>query len=45
VFENRELSIIFEPKKDEVTGDYRQFHNEELHDVYPSLNIIRRSNE
>jgi hypothetical protein len=33
VFENRVLRI-FEPKRDEVTGGWRKFHNEELHDLY-----------
>jgi hypothetical protein len=35
VFENRVLTEIFGPKRTEVTGDWRQFHNQELHDVYP----------
>jgi hypothetical protein len=35
------LRKIFGPKRDEVTGECRKVHNEELHDLYPSLNIIR----
>jgi hypothetical protein len=31
VFENRVLRIIFGPKRDEVTGEWRKLHNEELH--------------
>jgi hypothetical protein len=31
VFENRVLRKIFEPKRDEVTGEWRKLHNEELH--------------
>jgi hypothetical protein len=34
VFENRVLSRIFGPKRDEVTGEWRKLHNEELHDLY-----------
>jgi hypothetical protein len=41
VFENRVLRRIFGPKRDEVTGDWRRLHNEELNDLYSSLNIIR----
>jgi hypothetical protein len=41
VFENRMLRGIFGPKRDEVTGEWRKFHNEELHDLYSSLSIIR----
>jgi hypothetical protein len=41
VFENRVLRRIFGPKRDEVTGGWRKLHNEELHDVYTSPNIIR----
>jgi hypothetical protein len=40
VFENRVLRI-FGPKRDEVTGDWRKLHNEELHNLYSSPNIIR----
>jgi hypothetical protein len=41
VFENRVLRRIFRPKRDEVTGSWRKLHNEELHGLYSSPNIIR----
>jgi hypothetical protein len=41
VFENRVLRKIFGPKKDEATGVWRKIHNEELHDLYSSPNIVR----
>jgi hypothetical protein len=41
VFENRVLRRIFGPKRDEVTGEWRKLHNEELHDLYSSPCIIR----
>jgi hypothetical protein len=41
VFENRVLRRIFGPKRDEVTGEWRRLHNEELNDLYSSRNIIR----
>jgi hypothetical protein len=41
VFENRVLRRIFGPKKDEVVGEWRERHNEELLDLYPSSRIIR----
>jgi hypothetical protein len=41
VFENRVLRRIFGSKWDEVTGDWRKLHNEELHNLYSSPNIIR----
>jgi hypothetical protein len=34
VFENRVLSRVFGPKRDEVTGEWRKLHNEELNDLY-----------
>jgi hypothetical protein len=34
VFEKRVLRRIFEPKKDEVTGEWKKLHNEELNDLY-----------
>jgi hypothetical protein len=37
----RVLRRIFGPKREEVTGDWRKQHNEELHNLYSSLNIIR----
>jgi hypothetical protein len=40
VFENRVLRRIFEPKRDEVTGGLRKLHNEVLHNLYYSRNII-----
>jgi uncharacterized membrane protein len=39
VFENRVLREIFGPKGDEVTGEWRKLHNEELNDLFCSLNI------
>jgi hypothetical protein len=42
VFENRILRRIFGPSRDEVTGDWRKLHNEELHFLYSSPNIIRQ---
>jgi hypothetical protein len=41
VFDNRVLRRIFEPKRDEVTGEWRKLHNKELHDLYSSPSIIR----
>jgi hypothetical protein len=41
VFENRVLRRTFGPRRDEVTGDWRKLHNEELHNLYSSPNIIR----
>jgi len=41
VFENRVLRRIFGPKRDEVTGEWRTLHNEELNDLYCSSNIVR----
>jgi hypothetical protein len=41
LFENRVLRRIFGPKRDEVTGEWRKLHNEELHDLYSSPSIIR----
>jgi len=38
--ENRVLRRIFGPKRDEVTGEWRKLHNEELNDLYPSTNIM-----
>jgi len=40
VFENRVLRAIFGPKRDEVTGEWRKLHNEELNDMYCSPNIV-----
>jgi len=41
VFENRVLRRIFGSKSDKVTGEWRKLHNEELNDLYCSLNIVR----
>jgi hypothetical protein len=41
VFENRVLRRIFGPKRDGLTGEWRELHNEELHDLYSSPSIIR----
>ena len=35
------LRRIFGPKRDEVTGEWRKLHNEELNDLYSSPNIVR----
>jgi hypothetical protein len=37
----RVLRRIFGPKRDEVTGDWRKLHNEELHNLYSPPSIIR----
>jgi hypothetical protein len=42
VCENRVPRRIFGPKRDEVTGEWRQLHNEELHNLYFSSEIIRQ---
>jgi len=41
VIENRVLRRIFGPKRDEITGEWRKLHNEELNDLYCSPNIVR----
>jgi hypothetical protein len=41
VFENRVLRRVFGAKRDEVTGEWRKLHNEELRDLYSSTSIIR----
>jgi hypothetical protein len=42
VFENRVLRRIFGPKRDEATREWRKLHNEELHNLYSSPDIIRQ---
>jgi len=41
VFENRVLRRIFGPRWNEVTGEWRRLHNEELNGLYSSPNIVR----
>ena len=41
VFENMVLRRIFGPRRDEVVGEWRRLHNEELNVLYPSPNIVR----
>ena len=41
VFENMVLRRIFGPRRDEVTGEWRRLHNEELNDLYSSPKIVR----
>jgi hypothetical protein len=41
VFTNRVLRRIFGPKRDEVTGEWRKLHNEELNGLYSVPNIVR----
>ena len=40
MFENRVLRRVFGPKRDEVTGEWRKLHNEELRDLYSLSNIV-----
>jgi hypothetical protein len=41
VLENRVLRRIFGPKRDEVAREWRKLHNEEIHKLYCSPNILR----
>jgi hypothetical protein len=41
VFDNRVLRRVFGPKRDEVTGELRKLHNEELRDLYSLPSIAR----
>jgi hypothetical protein len=41
VLENRVVRNIFGPKRDEVKGYWRRQNNDEFHDLYSPLNIIR----
>ena len=41
VFENKVLRRIFGPRRDEVRGEWKRLHNEELNDIYSSPNIVR----
>jgi len=41
VFENRVFRRVFGPKRDEVTGEWRRLHNEELYDLYCTPNIVQ----
>jgi hypothetical protein len=40
-FENRVLRRIFGPKRDEITGQWRRLHNDELYALYFSADIIQ----
>jgi hypothetical protein len=41
VFDNRALRRISVPRGDELTGEWRKLHNEDLNDLYCSANIVR----
>jgi hypothetical protein len=42
VFENRVLRKIFEPKRNEVTGEWKKLHIQEFNNLYTSHNIFRK---
>jgi hypothetical protein len=42
VFENKVLRRIIGSKRDEATGEWGKMHNEELHNLYSSPDIIRQ---
>jgi hypothetical protein len=42
VFDNRVLRKTFEPKKNDVMGEWRRLHSGQLHNFYSSPNIIRQ---
>jgi hypothetical protein len=41
VFKKRVLRSVFGPKRDDITGEWRKLHNEELNDLYSLPNIVR----
>jgi hypothetical protein len=41
MFGRKGLRRLFVPKRDEVTGGWREMHNKELHNVYISISVIR----
>jgi hypothetical protein len=41
MFENRGLRRMFGPEREEVAGGWRKLHNEKLHDLYDTPNVIR----
>jgi hypothetical protein len=45
VFENRVLRRTFGPKRDEVTGEWRKLHNEELHNLYSPQILLDKLNQ
>jgi hypothetical protein len=45
VFENRILRRIFGPKRDEVAGEWRKLHNEELNNLYSSQILLGKSSQ
>jgi hypothetical protein len=41
LFENRVFRRVFGPKRDEIPGEWKKLHNEELNELYSSPNIVR----